>query len=78
MKSLKEYILESNSFEISLTDKEYQILRKASMRGKFNHKFERNGSSVKIRTQRPKALVKDLESLIDSGASSWYEILGVE
>ena len=68
--------LNEKVYKASLNDKEYQIIRKASMRGKFAHKFSREGETVSFSTNKPNLLVQDLERLVDAGAASWSEILG--
>jgi hypothetical protein len=45
------------------------------MRGKFNHDFSQVNGVTKINTNAPNTLGKDLENLLDSGETSWYEII---
>lgn len=61
----------------TLTDEQYQILRKEGMTGRFEHEIFRTGQSVKIKTRTPQRLVDDMERLLDSGETSWNEILGI-
>jgi len=67
------------TFHIVLTDEEYTKLRMAGMRGDFDHEISRdNKNNVRIKTRNPKLLVSELEALIDSGETSWNEILDIK
>lgn len=78
MISFKQFLGEK-TYRANIDDKEYQMIRKASMRGNFDHKFSRKtNGDVTFSSRNPQKLVRDLEKLIDSGASSWYEILGID
>lgn len=61
-----------------VSNEDYQKIRHASMRGGFEHEFAITGSTVKVKTRHPQALVKDLEKLIDPGETSWAEILEIK
>jgi hypothetical protein len=63
------------SIKLDLNDQEYRTIRQASMRGKFNHDFSQVNGVTKINTNAPNTLGKDLENLLDSGETSWYEII---
>jgi len=67
----------AKKYSASLTDLEYQQIRKASMRGLFSHKFKRVNDTVTFLTNSPNKLASDLEKIIDSGETSWNEILGI-
>lgn len=75
---IKEGYLEEATFTVNIDHDDYQKIRKASMRGNFPHKFTRktNGDTT-FKTGTPKKLANDLEKLIDSGETSWNEILDV-
>jgi hypothetical protein len=68
----------SKKYSASLTDRDYQQIRKASMRGLFAHKFKRVNDEVIFLTDSPNKLASDLEKIIDSGETSWSEILGIQ
>ncbi len=69
--------LSESAFKVSLTDKEHQKIRMASMRGGFNHKFTRTGQTTSFHTTKPHKLASDLEKVIDPGETSWKEILNI-
>ncbi len=78
--AMKESVehLEEKTFHANIGNKDYQKIRSASMRGNFNHKFSRKtNGDVAFNTKNPVTLTKDLEKLIDSGASSWSDILDI-
>jgi hypothetical protein len=66
------------TYKFSLTREEYIKLRYVSMRGGFEHEFEQNGSTVKVKTRYPQTLVKDLEKLFPADETSWSEILDIK
>ena len=67
----------SARYTVRLTWEEYQAVRKASMTGGFVHKFTRTSDEeVVFSTNAPNKMADDLEKIIDSGATSWREILG--
>jgi hypothetical protein len=70
--------IEEKTFKANLSDKDYQKIRSASMRGNFAHKFSRKtNGDVTFNTKNPVTLTKDLEKLIDSGETSWSDILDI-
>lgn len=78
-KHFNESELNEATFSANISHDDYQQIRKASMRGNFTHKFERKtNGDTKFKTTHPKKLAADLEKLIDSGETSWSEILGVD
>ena len=79
-KKVKEEVeLEEAAYHANIEHDDYQKIRQASMRGNFGHKFTRKtNGDVTFSTQSPNKLAADLEKLIDSGASSWKEILGIK
>lgn len=64
-------------YAATISDDEYQQLRKASMRGMFPHKFKKIDDEVVFSTREPNKLAQDLEKIVDSGETSWTEILGI-
>lgn len=70
--------LEEAVFHANIDDADYQQIRRASMRGNFNHKFSRKtNGDVRFTTRQPQRLAKDLEKIIDSGETSWTDILDI-
>jgi len=70
----------SKSFTAYFEDVEYQRIRHASMRGKLRSDFTRNPVSgeVTFKTDNPKRLAAELESIVDFGATTAAEVLGME
>ena len=67
-------------YKTQLNEQEYQQLRMANMHGDITAKFWRGATNnvVSFSTKNPQQLVTELESIIDSGETSWTEILQVK
>lgn len=67
------------TYKIKLDSKEYQRLRKDDMRGKVPiQKFKQINGVTHIRSNNPQALAKYLETIADSGETSWSDILSTQ
>lgn len=78
MKSFKTHLKEA-TYKTNIKDGDYQKIRKASMGGKFDHKFSRKtNGDVTFSTKSPNKLASDLEKIISSGENSWKEILNIK
>jgi len=65
-------------YRVTMSEADYQTIRYASMRGGFDHEFSRdNRNEVRFKTRNPKLLGRELEAILDSGETSWFEILGI-
>lgn len=61
-----------------LNDADYRSLRLASMQGKFSDNFVRSeGGDVTFKTSDPHKLCRDLDGVIDAGATTWHDVFGI-
>jgi hypothetical protein len=67
---------------ITLTNSEYQDIRKAAQSGQFVHDFESTSSEddrvVTFFSENPRKLCQDLERIVDFGATTAAEVLEIE
>jgi len=62
-------------FKVNLDKYEYSELRRRSMRGLYSGKYDRVGDVVTFYTGKPKDLAKFLETFVDFGETTAYEVL---
>lgn len=63
---------------VNLSPADYDRLRKANMRGEVDASFtSTDGGDVTFRTKNARKLCKQLESIIDPGATSWADIFDI-
>jgi hypothetical protein len=65
-------------FTVTLEPDEIEILKDMKAREKFNHYMKVEGDQVTFITDDPSQLADDLNQSIDSGETSWSDILGLE
>jgi hypothetical protein len=62
-------------------DKDYQAIRSASMRGKLDATFRRSAGgdiTFRVRNGQVKRFCRQMESIVDFGATSASEVFGVD
>ena len=71
-------VTEAKSYRLNFEPSDYKKLRQASMRGKFSHNFSRDASgNITFKTTNPRKLARDLENIVDFGATSAFDVLDI-
>ena len=76
---IKSVCEERKGYTSYVSDEEYQEIRKASMRGLITADFERDAlnGEVTFYTDDPRKLARQLEKVIDFGATSANDVFGL-
>jgi len=62
----------------TFTDAEYQAIRLAAMQGRLSASFKRVGDQVVFHATEPKLFCRQLENVVDFGATSATEVFGLD
>jgi hypothetical protein len=65
------------TFKLCITPAEYEAFKAARATKLYDHKYWVSSGELFVSTSRPHCLARDLESVIDFGATSASEVLGL-